>query len=239
LWGLSTGGIGLEAVIRVAVERVRALKPSVLGVGTGTTSNAFIRAVAAELGPGSVDAVIPSSIQAESLAAELGFRVGSLYSYPAIDVYVDSFDQCSASGDMLKGMGGALAREKVLAALARRPIFIGTEEKFAERLAGPIPLEVLPFAAPAVQRLLGMRGWRATPRLSGGKAGPVITDNGNVLMLVELGVIEGAARLEAELKALPGVVEVGIFPNRGYEVLVGKNGGRVMVVSAPASRPSG
>lgn len=110
-------------------------------------------------------------------------------------------------------------------------LLIGTEEKLSEKLTAPIPLEALPPAAPAVARLIQMRGWRVGLKESEGKAGPVITDNGNVLMLAELGVVEEPARIEVELKMLPGVVEVGIFPNRGYKVIIGMNDGTVREIT--------
>ncbi|MCS7145853.1 MAG: ribose 5-phosphate isomerase A [Nitrososphaerota archaeon] len=225
-------GRGLEAVVDVAVERVKRLgKGLVLGLGTGRTSTAFIRRLAEAAEPGMLEAIIPTSIQAEEAAARLGFKVGSLYNFGEVDIYVDSFDQCSRSGDVVKGMGGALAREKLLTTLARTVLLIGTEEKLSEKLTAPIPLEALPPAAPAVARLIQMRGWRVGLKESEGKAGPVITDNGNVLMLAELGVVEEPARIEVELKMLPGVVEVGIFPNRGYKVIIGMNDGTVREIT--------
>lgn len=103
-------GRGLEAVVDVAVERVKRLgKGLVLGLGTGRTSTAFIRRLAEAAEPGMLEAIIPTSIQAEEAAARLGFKVGSLYNFGEVDIYVDSFDQCSRSGDVVKGMGGALA----------------------------------------------------------------------------------------------------------------------------------
>lgn len=220
------GGGALESVLEAAVERVLSLGAGVvLGLGSGRTSEAFIKALGAAGGQKVVEAVIPTSIQAEAAASAAGFKVGSLYNYMDIDIYVDSFDQCSLRGDLVKGMGGALAREKLLMRLSKAILLIGTEEKLSEKLSAPIPLEVLPFAAPAIPRLVRDKGWSVSPRRSEGKAGPVVTDNGNLLMLAEVGVVEEPERVEVELKTIPGVVEAGIFPNRGYKVLIGTHSG--------------
>lgn len=223
---------GLESVIKVAVERVTGLgRGIVLGLGSGRTSAAFIKSLAANAGARVVEAVVPTSLQAEAAASENGFKIGSLYNYGGVDIYVDSFDQCSLEGDLLKGMGGALAREKLLMRLAGTVLLIGTEEKLAEKLTSPIPLEALPYAAPALPRLLRDRGWSVRPRTGEGKAGPVITDNGNVLMLVEVGVVEDPPLIERELKMTPGVVEAGVFPNRGYKVIVGMRDGTIREIT--------
>ncbi|MEM1534643.1 MAG: ribose 5-phosphate isomerase A [Nitrososphaerota archaeon] len=222
----------LEAVVKVAVESVKSLGGGVvLGLGSGRTSAAFIKSLAAEEGPRIVEAVIPTSIQSEAAASEAGFRIGSLYNYESIEIYVDSFDQCNVSGDLVKGMGGALAREKLLMRLARSVLLIGTEEKLVEKLSIPVPLEVLSYAAPAIPRLLREKGWNVRVKTSEGKSGPVVTDNGNVLMLVEMGVVNDPPLVERELKMIPGVVEAGIFPNRGYKVIVGMRDGAVREIT--------
>ncbi len=232
IWRALEAGKGFEAVVRVAVERVAGLgRGIVLGLGSGRTSAAFIKSLAASEGARIVEAVIPTSLQAEAAASENGFRIGSLYNYEGVDIYVDSFDQCSFAGDLVKGMGGALAREKLLMRLARSVLLIGTEVKLAERLSSPIPLEVLPYAAPALPRLLRARGWGVKARTCEGKAGPVITDNGNVLMLVEVGVLDDPPLIERELKMIPGVVEAGVFPNRGYKVIVGMRDGTIREIT--------
>ncbi len=226
------GSRDLEAVVRVAVERVTGLgRGVVLGLGSGRTAAAFIKSLAASGGARTVEAVIPTSLQAEAAASENGFRIGSLYNYEDLDIYVDSFDQCSLAGDLVKGMGGALAREKLLMRLARFVLLIGTEEKLAEKLSAPIPLETIPYAAPTLPRLLRGKGWSVRAKISEGKAGPVVTDNGNVLMLVEVGVVDDPPLLERELKMIPGVVEVGVFPNRGYKVIIGMRDGTIREIT--------
>ncbi len=224
-------GAALESVVREAVEEVLSLgRGLVLGLGTGRTSARFVAELAKAAPRGVVDCVIPSSLQSEAAAAAAGFGIGSLQNHPSIDVYVDSFDQCNTRGDVIKGMGGALAREKLLMALASSVILAGTEDKLSEKLSIPVPIEVLTFAAPVIPLLLQSRGWRAAAKTSEGKAGPVITDNGNVLMLVELGEIADPARIEVELKSMRGVVEVGICPRTNFTVLIGRESGGVLKI---------
>jgi ribose 5-phosphate isomerase A len=222
---------GLEKVVREAVERVLSLGLGlVLGLGTGRTSARFIGELARAAPPGAVECVIPTSFQSETAASKAGFRIGSLSNYSSVDVYVDSFDQCNVRGDLIKGMGGALAREKLLMTLARSVILIGTEEKLSETLNIPVPIEVLTFAAPAIPILLQRKGWRVVEKTSQGKAGPVITDNGNILMLADVGAINEPEKAEWELKVTPGIVEVGLCPRKGHRVLIGRRGGELLEI---------
>ncbi|MDJ0273747.1 MAG: ribose-5-phosphate isomerase RpiA [Aigarchaeota archaeon] len=212
-----------------AVEVVLSSGKVILGLGTGTTVATFVEVLTEAGASGSIEAVVPSSRQSEELARRAGIRVASLADFPELDVYVDSFDQVDLRGNSVKGGGAAHAREKVLMAASRRVVLVGDHLKLRDRLTGPVPVEVLPFAVDFLLRSFASKGLRPELRHSGkGKVGPVVTENGNFLIDIYPDEIRDPAALEAELKLMPGVVEVGICPNRGYTVFVGRPDGSVI-----------
>ncbi len=214
------------AARRAAAERALELIASggrvVLGLGTGTTVATFVELMVEKGATGSVEAVVPTSRQSEELARRAGLRIASLGDFPEPDVYVDSFDQVDRAGNTVKGGGAAHAREKVLMAASRKVVLIGDHLKLRDRLRGPIPVEVLPFAADFLLRAFNGMGMRPSLRRAGqGKVGPVVTENGNLVIDLNLEEVEDPEALERAVKLMPGVVEVGICPNRGYRVIVG------------------
>lgn len=217
-----------EAVVREALKRVAELGGEVvLGLGTGTTSSLFIEMLSQSAAAPRIRAVIPTSYQSEAAAQEAGFTCTGPWRYTRPDIYVDSFDQCDAAGNVIKGGGGAMVREKILMSSSRSVLLIGDEEKLVERLSAPIPIEVVPFAAYILRERLRGMGYRPSIRQAAGKAGPVISDNGNMIMDVEVGPVSRPEEMERELRLLPGVVEVGLCHRRGYVVLIGRGDGSV------------
>jgi ribose 5-phosphate isomerase A len=125
---------------------------------------------------------------------------------------------------MIKGMGGALTREKIVASASKRLVIIVDETKLTEKLGSnqPIPVEVLPFAlTPVSARLRALKG-KPMLREGSGKVGPVVTDNGNFILDVDFKAIRDPEKLNRQIKAIPGVVETGLFLNMATIVYVGK-----------------
>ncbi len=232
-----TEGIPAEilAARRVAAQKALEVLLSegkvVLGLGTGTTVASFVELMVERGATKAVEAVIPTSRQSEELARRAGLRIASLGDFPQPDVYVDSFDQVDRMGNSVKGGGGAHAREKVLMAASRKVVLIGDHAKLRDRLSGPVPVEVLPFAVDFLLNVFDKMGLRPSLRPAGqGKVGPVVTENGNLLIDLNPEVVGDPAALEAQLKLTPGVVEVGICPNRGYKVIVGMSDGQIVEI---------
>ncbi|MEM2780889.1 MAG: ribose 5-phosphate isomerase A, partial [Candidatus Bathyarchaeia archaeon] len=145
-----------------------------------------------------------------------------------IDLTIDGADQIDENLNLIKGMGGALAREKIVAAASKTLIIIADERKKAKILGDngqQLPIEVLPFAASFVTHKLSKLGGRPKVREGGGKVGPVITDNGNFIIDVDFGLIKNPAELEKKLKMIPGIVETGLFVNMVDLVYLGKRDG--------------
>ncbi len=185
-----------------------------LGVGTGSTVNFLI-----ELLPGlrdNIDRIVSSSRATTALLEEQGFEVLTLNQVNGeLDVYIDGADETTKRLHLIKGGGGALTREKVLAGAARRFVCIVDDSKFVGMLGKfPLPIEVLPMAQEAVGRhLLKLRGqpiWREG----------FVTDNGNHILDVHDLQIANPVELEDRLNRIPGVVTVGIFARRPADVLL-------------------
>ena len=188
---------------RAAVEFVR--PGSVIGVGTGSTVNCFIDALA-EAGVAIAGAVSSSNASTERLRAA-GVRVLDANDVDSLPVYVDGADEIDGRGHMIKGGGAALTREKIVADLAERFVCIADESKLVKTLgAYPLPVEVIPMAAAQVARRFERQyGGQATLRAG------VVTDNGNAILDVRGLRIAEPLAMESEVNQWPGVVTVGIF----------------------------
>lgn len=196
-----------------------------LGVGTGSTVNFLI-----EMLPTIRDRifrVVSSSRASTALLEELGFEVSTLNEAGAIDLYIDGADESNKRLQLIKGGGGALTREKVLAAAARRFICIVDDAKLVGMLGSfPLPIEVIPMAQELVaHRLVKLRGqpvWRDN----------FVTDNGNHILDIHNLQITNPLEMEARINKIPGVVSVGIFADRPADILLigGDDGVREMRV---------
>ncbi len=184
-----------------------------LGVGTGSTVNYFIKMLPEVRDR--IDCVVSSSRASTTLLEEQGFEVRTLNEVGDLDVYVDGADESNKRLQLIKGGGGALTREKVLAAAARRFICIIDDSKLVGMLGTfPLPIEVLPMAQELVsRRMLKMRGqpiWREG----------FVTDNGNHILDVHDLQISNPLEMETRINRIPGVVTVGIFADRSADVLL-------------------
>lgn len=212
---------------RAAGERAADLVKSgmVVGLGTGSTVAWTIKRLGERAREEGLEFLgVPTSYQAEELAIASGIELTTLNQHPVLDLAIDGADQVDAELFAIKGGGAAHAREKVVAASARRFVIVADESKYVEKLTHPVPVEVLPFAARLVERRLRELGGAPTLRLGKMKDGPVITDNGNFVMDVDFGTIADPSGLAARLCGIPGLVEHGIFDNLDELYLAGKSG---------------
>ncbi|HNJ76325.1 MAG TPA: ribose-5-phosphate isomerase RpiA [Azospira sp.] len=200
-----------EAVARAAIAHV--VPDAIVGVGTGSTANFFIDALA-EMKDRIPGAVASSEATKKRLEGH-GIRVFDLNDVSEIPVYVDGADEVNARLHMIKGGGGALTREKIVAAVATKFVCIADASKKVEVMGRfPLPVEVIPMAREHVARQLAKLG--GTPKLRAG----FTTDNGNVILDVHGLAITEPDRLEAEINQIVGVVTNGLFALRGADVLL-------------------
>jgi ribose 5-phosphate isomerase A len=222
---------------RAAVERVR---PGMcVALGTGTSAAHAVRELAERFRRTPPDCVA-SSRATEELARSLGLPVRSLREDDRFDLMIDGADEVSPSLDLTKGHGGALLREKLLAGLSKSLVIVVDPTKIVDRLGtrARIPVEVVPFARPVLQRRFADEGFRVSHRTVPGGA-PFVTDNGNeILDLAPGSPIEDAGEVASALRAPTGVVDTGLFVGMADRVLIGRPDGTVdeRVRQPPRSR---
>lgn len=222
------------ALVREALSYVH--PGQTVGLGTGHAATAFIRALGHAVADGLRVTGVPTSEVTARLAREVGIPLASLEEAPTIDLSVDGADEVDPSLDLIKGYGGALAREKVVAAASRRLVILVGREKMVPALGsrGKLPVEVLPFGLGFCHRRLVEEG--LAPMLRRNVAAPFVTDNANLILDCTVGPITDAARLDALLTSIPGVVGTGLFVRMAHIVLVAHEG-RVTTMSRGAAPP--
>jgi ribose 5-phosphate isomerase A len=197
----------------------------VVGLGSGTTAAYAIIALGERIKHENLQIKgVPSSYQAFSLAVQNNLPLTSLEEYPELDVNIDGVDQFDPQLNLIKGMGAALAREKIVASASRENVFIADETKRVKILGEknhPVPMEVLPFAISLARRRIQALGGIPMLRETKGKLGPVISDNGNAILDASFGEIEDPQVLDIRLKMIPGVVETGLFIGLTNTIYIG------------------
>ncbi|NNM54636.1 MAG: ribose 5-phosphate isomerase A [Spirochaetales bacterium] len=232
---LSPQDRGKQAAGVAAVDRH--VQPGMkLGLGTGSTAKWAILRTAERFRAGELAGllVVPSSFDTEILCQKEGLPVRTLQD-PQIgaelDVVIDGADELTSTLDCIKGGGGAHLQEKILCDSGREFILVADESKIVEHLGTrfPIPLEVHPLARVSVIKTLAKRGIQAQLRYGTGKAGPVVTDNGNFILDIRFSSPIEASQQEKELKMITGVLEVGLFPQRARRAYIGRPDGSFLV----------
>jgi len=225
---------------KAALEAVKHVKDGfVVGLGSGSTAAYAIEALGERIKRENLCLLgVPTSYQAFLLAVKHGIAVTTLEERGVIDVTIDGADQIDPKLNLIKGMGAALAREKIVASASKQNVIIADESKKVKALGEndhPVPVEVLPFAISVVKRRIEAVGGNPVLREGKGKVGPVITDNGNVVIDASFGVIGNAAELELKLKMIPGVVETGLFVGLANTAYIGTSS-KVEIIERKNSR---
>jgi ribose 5-phosphate isomerase A len=209
---------------REAVKHVR--DGFIVGLGSGSTAAFAIEGIGRRISREKIHVLgVPTSYQAFMLAVKHGIPTTTLDEHPVLDLAIDGADQIDRNLNLIKGMGGALTREKIVAYSSKQNIVIADESKIVDVLGEngqPVPLEILPQGISLVTRKLKLMKCKPVLRESKGKVGPVVTDNGNFILDTDFGLIREPAVLANDLKAIPGVVETGIFVGTAHTVYVGR-----------------
>jgi len=217
-----------DAMKRAAAQRAVAAvaEGMVVGLGSGSTAELALEALAERMAQGLRVAGIPTSERSAALARRLGIPLVDFSAHRPIDVAIDGADQVERGTlNLLKGRGGALLREKIVASAANRMIVVVDETKLVDRLGGavPLPVEIVAFGWQTVIERIAAIG--CAPRLRFAASTPFVTDGGHYIAdCVFAGGIDAPAN-EARLKAITGVVETGLFIGLASEVVVGRPGG--------------
>ena len=199
-----------------------------VGLGTGSTSVQFIKALGERVKAGLTIRCVASSDSSAELGRSLGMEVVTLDELPEIDLYIDGADEVAPGLALIKGGGAALLREKIVASAAKKFVCVVDESKIVDKLGKfPLPVEVIKMAKPLVERRLADLGLNPTLRLKKDGSGPVLTDEQNYILDCHCGVIEDPEETAAEIRSIVGVVEHGLFLGMAELALVaGENGVR-------------
>ena len=216
-----------------AVDQIRS--GMTIGLGSGSTMRFVLDELGRRIASGQLSAIIgvPTSKQTAQIAGELGIPISDLARHPALDLAIDGADEIDPQLGLIKGRGGALVREKIVASAARRLVIVADGSKLVTQLGStmPLPVEVIPLAAPLIAQRLSARG--GTCELRQGATGtPYITDNGNLIIDYTCGPIADPAALDLALLRMPGVVDHGLFLGMAAMALVA-DANRVQVLVKP------
>lgn len=219
-----------EAAGRAAAERVR--DGMTVGLGTGSTVYFTLQRLGERVRQDKLAIVgVPTSVDTEIKARAFGIPLTTLSEVESIDLTIDGADEIDARFDMIKGGGGALLREKVVAALSKHEVIVVDRSKVVERLGVRflLPIEVVPFARATVARKIAQLGATWTLRMREARE-VYLTDNGNEILDCKFpGGIADAPALERALDEIPGVVESGLFIGLAHTLILGDEEGRVEV----------
>jgi len=226
-----------QAVALAAVDQIE--NGMILGLGSGSTAALMIEALAMKIKSGEIKDVVgvTTSFQGEVLASELGIPLKSLSSVSGIDLAIDGADEVDPKFQLIKGGGACHVREKLVASKANQLLIVVDETKLVQNLnqSFPLPVEVLPNAWKQVQEVISEMNGISTLRMATKKAGPVVTDQGNLILDVLFNDgIKNPKDIEMKINNIPGVLENGLFVDLTDKVLVGKIEDNIPVVYSPS-----
>ena len=201
----------------------------IIGLGSGSTVARFLDHIDQRIKDEGLDVrFITTSLQIQLKAEELGFKVIDANAIPKVDLVYDGADEIDKDLNMIKGGGGALLKEKIIMSASKKSIILAQDSKYVDRLKARVPIEVLPFARTYV--IDQLKAINANPRIRMlDKGYPFITENGNIILDTDFGVIEDPRYIEQRVKSIAGVIEIGLFirsadiyyrlSRDGYEVI--------------------
>lgn len=213
-----------QEVGRAAAQRVQS--NTILGLGTGSTTAYAIQFIGSRLQSGEITNIkgIPTSFQARVLAKQYGIPLTTLDEVDHIDVAIDGADEVDPQKNLIKGGGAAHTQEKIVDSLAAQFIVVVDSGKLVDALGSTflLPVEVIPMAVTPVMQAIEKLGGNPELRMGVKKAGPVVSDQGNLIVDVKYDRIDNPAELEKNLNNIPGVLENGLFVNVTDVVLIGE-----------------
>ncbi|MDY5679130.1 MAG: ribose-5-phosphate isomerase RpiA [Candidatus Methanomethylophilaceae archaeon] len=207
-----------------------------VGLGTGSTAYYAIKRIGELVAEGYNLTCVATSVQSEELAKECGIRVVGVDDVDKLDVTIDGTDEVDPKMQLIKGLGGALLREKIVAAATVNEIIVADNSKLVEKLGtkAPLPVEVLIFGHEHTKYALERQGCKAELRMKDGK--PFVTDGGNYIYDCRFEGIDNPFFLESRIDVIPGVVENGLFLNTAFDVLICDGDGNVTSMNEKLSR---
>ncbi|MBN1677262.1 MAG: ribose-5-phosphate isomerase RpiA [Candidatus Thermoplasmatota archaeon] len=212
-----------EEAAKAAVAQVKS--GMVVGLGSGSTASIAIKLLGEQVRHGMEVVGVPTSRDSEILGRSVGIQIGELKDHPVIDVTIDGADEVDPKLNLVKGLGGALVREKIVASATKLEIIVVDDSKLVDFICqkAPLPVEIIRFAHESTMSRLEKLGCRPALRKRGGEA--IVTDNGNFIADCKFSRIDDPAAMEREINNLPGVVDNGLFVGLAHKVIVASKGG--------------
>lgn len=222
-----------NAAIKAVEENVK--KNTIIGIGSGSTIVYAIELIAEMNRKEDLNVkCIPSSYQSYQLILNNGLELASLDQYPDIDLDIDGADEIDKNLNLIKGGGGCLVQEKILASNSKILVIIADFRKNSEKLGmnwkKGVPIEVIPMAYVPLMKKLEKMGGKPILRMAQSKSGPLITDNSNFIIDVDFGIISNPSELNEKISHLSGVVDTGFFINMASRAYIGQEDGKVLVL---------
>ena len=222
-----------NAAIKAVEENVK--KNTIIGIGSGSTIVYAVQIIAEMNRKEDLNVkCIPSSYQSYQLILNNGLELASLDQYPEIDLVIDGADEIDKNLNLIKGGGGCLVQEKILASNSKNLVIIADFRKNSEKLGmnwkKGVPIEVIPTAYVPLMKKLKKMGGKPILRMAQSKSGPLITDNSNFIIDVDFGIISNPSELNEKILPLPGVVDTGFFINMASRAYIGQKDGKVLVL---------
>ena len=222
-----------NAAFKAVEENVK--KGMILGIGSGSTVVYAVKKI------GEINKTedlnlkcIPTSFQSQQLIVENGLTLVTLDQYPEIDLDIDGADEIDKELNLVKGGGGCLVQEKIVAYSSKKLVIIVDYRKKSEKLGENwnrgVPIEVIPFGYVPILKKLGKLGGKPVLRMAKAKAGPIVSDNGNFIIDVDFGLIESPSDMNDKLLKIPGVVDTGLFVGMASKAYIGQKDGKVVIL---------
>ena len=212
-----------ERAAEAAVKHVK--DGMVVGLGSGSTASIAIKMIGERVRDGMKIVGIPTSRDSEILGKSVGIKIGELKDHPKVDITIDGADEVDPKLNLVKGLGGALVREKIVAAATSMEIIVVDDSKLVEYLCqkAPLPVELVRFSHEATVRRL--EHFDCVPMLRMRDGELYVTDNGNYIADCKFDRIDNPAKMESELNLVPGVVDNGLFVGMAHKVVVASERG--------------
>jgi ribose 5-phosphate isomerase A len=221
-----------NAAEKAVEENVK--KGMIIGLGSGSTIVYAIEKIAEMNKKEDLQLTcIPSSFQAHKLIIDLGLTLGTLDQYPNIDLDIDGADEIDENLNLIKGGGGCLVQEKIIAYNSKKLVIIADFRKnstyLGETWKNGVPIEVIPKAYVPIMKKLETMGGKPLLRMAKAKAGPLVTDNSNFILDVDFGIIKNPSELNQKLLNIPGIVDIGLFLGMTSKAYIGQNNGNILI----------
>jgi len=212
-----------EEAARAAVVHVKS--GMVVGLGSGSTASIAIKLLGEKVRHGLKIVGVPTSRDSEILGRSVGIEIGDLRNHPSVDVTIDGADEVDSSLNLVKGLGGALVREKIVASATKLEVIVVDDSKLVEFICqkAPLPVEIVRFAHESTMSRLEKLGCR--PSLRKRDSELFVTDNGNYIADCRFARIDDPAAMEREINNIPGVVDNGLFVGLAHKVIVASKDG--------------